>query len=358
MAMERPAEVSAVREGDDLDWAAVGAWLRASAPELSGPLNVLQFPHGRANLTYLIEIGGQRMVLRRPPFGTIAPGAHDMAREFRVLSRLWRSYGRAPRAFAFTDDPSVAGAPCFAMEYRDGVVIRETLPDGMRGEDDLGRRLNFALTDAMADLHLVDPGDCDLETLGKPEGFVPRQVSGWARRWELAAPETDPDPLMFSLGERLAATAPASQVHSIVHNDLKIDNCQFDGSDPDRVTAVFDWDMATLGDPLIDLGTLLQYIPGPDDPPEIVGGVRYPPELELPGQREIAERYAKRTGFDISEITWYVAFARWKTATVYQQLANRVLRGESKDTRSGELGDIVPILSRSAEALLDGAPLS
>lgn len=357
MATGRPSGVSAVREGDELNWAAVGAWLKDAVPELSGPLNILQFPHGRANLTYLIEIGGQRMVLRRPPFGKIAPGAHDMGREFRVLSRLWRVYDRAPRAFAFTDDASIAGAACFVMEFRDGEVIREELPDSMRSYDDLGRRLNFALTDAMADLHLVDPGDCDLDDLGKPEGFVQRQVSGWARRWELAAPEGG-EPLMYSLGERLAESLPTSQQYSIVHNDLKIDNCQFDADDPDRVKSVFDWDMTTLGDPLVDLGTLLQYIPGPADPDGLNGGVRYPPELELPGQSEVAERYGKRTGFDVSDISWYVAFARWKTATVYQQLANRVLRGESKDTRSAGLGDVVPMLARSARDLLDGAPLS
>jgi aminoglycoside phosphotransferase (APT) family kinase protein len=356
MAIERPSGVSSVREGDELDWAAIGGWLRGTVPELSGPLNVLQFPHGRANLTYLIEMGGTRMVLRRPPFGKIAPGAHDMRREFRVLSRLWRSYDRAPRAYAFTDDHAIAGADCFVMEYRDGEVIRDSLPAGMRGLDDLGRRLQFALTDAMADLHLVDPGECDLDDLGKPDGFVERQVSGWSRRWELAAPENG-EPLMFELGRKLAATMPTTHNHAFVHNDLKIDNCQFPSDDPYRVKSVFDWDMTTLGDPLADLGTMLCYIPRADDPPEIAGGVRYPPELELPSQAEIVERYAKRTGFDVSAVSWYVAFARWKTATVYQQLANRSLRGESKDSRNAELGDVVPVLARSANEQLGSGAL-
>lgn len=348
----RNGAVSAVREGDELDWASVGRWLRTAAPELAGPLNVLQFPHGRANLTYLLEVGGTRVVLRRPPFGKIAPGAHDMRREYRVLSRLWRSYDRAPRAYAFTDDRSVAGADCFVMEYRDGEVIREDLPATMRGYPDLGRRLVFALTDAMADLHLVDPGECDLEDLGKPEGFVARQVSGWARRWELAAPP-DADPLMVRVGERLARTQPETQTHGLVHNDLKIDNCQFDPADPDRVKSVFDWDMATLGDPLVDLGTLLHYTPSKDDPPAIQGAVRLPPGLELPSQAEVAARYTERTGTDTADILWYLAFARWKTATVYQQLANRTLRGESKDARNAELGASVPVLAANASELLD-----
>ncbi len=344
--------MSAVRAGDELDWASVGRWLRAEVPELSGPLNVLQFPHGRANLTYLLEVGGTRLVLRRPPFGKIAPGAHDMRREFKVLSRLWRVYDRAPRAYAFTEDGSVAGADCFVMEYRDGEVIRDRLPASMRDHEDLGRRLLFALTDAMAELHLVDPADCDLEDLGRPEGFVARQVSGWARRWELSAPP-DGDPLMVRVGERLAETMPETQSHGIVHNDLKIDNCQFDPDDPDRVKSVFDWDMATLGDPLVDLGTLLHYLPERGDPDNVQGGVRYPKELELPSQDEVAARYAERTGADTSGITWYLAFARWKTATVYQQLANRSLRGESQDARNATLGDTVPVLARSASELLD-----
>jgi aminoglycoside phosphotransferase (APT) family kinase protein len=343
--------VSAVREGDELDWARVSRWLRGEVPELTGPLNVLQFPHGRANLTYLLEIGGTRLVLRRPPFGTLAPGAHDMRREYRVLSRLWRSYDRAPRAYAFTDDPSIAGADCFAMEYRDGEVIRDEVPDSMRDYPDLGRRMMFALTDAMADLHLVDPASCELDDLGRPEGFVSRQVAGWARRWELAAPE-NADPLMSEVGERLARTQPENPTHGIVHNDLKIDNCQFDPDNPDRVKSVFDWDMATLGDPLVDLGTLLHYTPSADDPPELQGGVRYPAGFELPSQAEVASRYAERTGADVSGVTWYLAFARWKTATVYQQLANRSLRGESKDERNAELGDTVPALARSADAIL------
>lgn len=352
MVGDRPSSVSAVREGDELDWARVGRWLRTEVPELTGPLNVLQFPHGRANLTYLLEIGGTRLVLRRPPFGKLAPGAHDMRREHRVLSRLWRSYDRAPRAYAFTDDSSVAGADCFVMEYRDGEVIRDELPESMRGHADLGRRLMFALTDAMADLHLVDPASCELEELGKPAGFVSRQVTGWARRWELAAPD-DGDPMMTRVAERLAASQPDNPTYAIVHNDLKIDNCQFLRDDPDRVLSVFDWDMATLGDPLADLGTLLHYTPDVDDPAEIQGGVRYPKELELPSQAEVAARYAERTGADISRVTWYLAFARWKTAVVYQQLANRSLRGESKDARNADLGGSVPVLAASADRILD-----
>jgi aminoglycoside phosphotransferase (APT) family kinase protein len=347
----RDGAVGPVRPGEELDWASVGRWLRTAVPELRGPLRVLQFPHGRANLTYLLEVGGERVVLRRPPFGPLPPGGHDMRREYRVLSRLWRIYDRAPRAYAFTDDPGVAGADCFVMEYRAGEVIRDRLPASMRGHHELGRRLMFALVDAMAELHLVDPADCDLADLGKPEGFVARQVSGWARRWELAAPP-GADPLMTEVGNRLAATLPMTQRHGIVHNDLKLDNCQFDPANPDRVRSVFDWDMATLGDPLVDLGTLLGYTPEPGDLVQAHGAVRYPPELELPNRAEIVTRYAERTGADVSGITWYLAFARWKTATVYQQLANRALRADGGDPRNAALGETVTALAQSAAALL------
>lgn len=353
--MAEPPDTDAAppRPGEELDVDAVTAFLRGTLPQLSGPVAIRQFPHGRANFTYLVTVGATRLVLRRPPHGTLAPGAHDMAREYRVLSRLWRAYDRAPRAHAFSTDPAVVGAPFLVMEHRTGVVLRGEVPAALAGHPDLGRRVGRALVDAMADLHLVDPACCDLADLGRPDGFVARQVAGWADRWERVKP-AGADPLMAELGERLAATVPVSQRATLVHNDLKLDNCQFDPADPDRVSAVFDWDMATLGDPLVDLGTLLQYWPGADDPPEVRAIALHPGGLDLPTRAEVIERYAARTGLDPAPVPWYLAFARWKTATVYQQLHDRYLRGHSADQRAGELGDRVPHLARSAAALLDG----
>ena len=234
-------EVAPVRPGEDLDWPGIEAYIRANidldvvlAP---GPMTVLQFPNGSANLTYLVRFGDLEMVLRRPPFGTIAPGAHDMKREHRVLSRLWRHFDRAPRSYLFSDDHSVAGADFFVMERRRGVVIRDHLPDGLGDHENAARRVGFALVDAMADLHALDPTACDLGDLGKAEGFVARQVSGWKSRWDLVKDDIGLD-LMDDLAARLAASLPESQRVSFVHNDLKLDNCRVELAVVDRKSVV------------------------------------------------------------------------------------------------------------------------
>ncbi|HYC01092.1 MAG TPA: phosphotransferase family protein [Candidatus Limnocylindrales bacterium] len=348
-----PQETAPVRSGEDLDWHRLQAYLREQLPELSGPFAVEQFPHGAANLTYLLRFGDTELVLRRPPFGVLAPGAHDMRREHRVLSRLWRHFDRAPRAYLFCDDHSVAGADFFVMERRCGEVIRGVIPPSMREHADVGRRIGFALVDAMAELHLLDPVACELSDLGKPAGFVERQVGGWKHRWDLVKGD-HADPQMDRIHARLAAAIPPAQRVSIVHNDLKLDNCQFDARDPDRVTAFFDWDMTTLGDPLIDLGTLLNYWPDPADPPS-APRAQHPgmERMGLPTRDQVVERYARRVGLEVSQAGWYEAFALWKTVVVLQQLHNRWLRGESTDPRMSQIAAAVPGMVAAASARLD-----
>ena len=345
-------EIAPVRPGERLDWTALERWLQPRLadmlPGVDEPLDVLQFPNGSANLTYLLRVGAHELVLRRPPMGQIAPGAHDMRREYKVLSRLWRHFDRAPRAYLFGDDPTVLGADFFIMERRRGEVVRAEVPPSMLGHRDVGRRIGFALVDAMADLHALDPAACGLGDLGKPDGFVERQVGGWARRWELSRFEDSPA-AMEELHQRLVAAMPAMSRVSIVHNDLKLDNCQFDPASPDRVASIFDWDMATLGDPLIDLGTLLNYWPDPSDPPE-ASRASYPglTRLGLPTRAEITARYAARTGVDIAAVRWWEAFALWKTVVVVQQLHRRWVRGESTDPRMARIADRIPALIAAA----------
>jgi aminoglycoside phosphotransferase (APT) family kinase protein len=349
-------EAAPVRTGDDLDWPRIESYLREHLEGAEGEFTVLQFPHGAANLTYLLRFGDREFVLRRPPFGVIAPGAHDMRREFRVLSRLWRVFDLAPRAYVFCDDHDVAGADFFVMQRRDGVVIRGVLPPSMAGLPDVGRRIGFAVVEAMAALHLVDPAAADLADLGRPEGFVARQVSGWKKRWDLVADEAN-TPVMTEVHERLERTMPRPSRASLVHNDLKLDNCQFDPADPDRVVSIFDWDMTTVGDPLVDLGTLLNYWPDPADPPQAARGA-HPGERQmgLPSRAEIVQRYAERTGTPVESIGWYEAFAQWKTAVVVQQLYNRFARGETQDTRMAHQADRVPALAAGALELIEGIP--
>ena len=355
MRDEAVPELAPVRTGEDLDWSGIEAYLRTNLPgelDVSGEFEVLQFPNGAANLTYLIRFGGLELVLRRPPFGTLAPGAHDMKREHRVLSRLWRYFDRAPRAFLLCDDPAVAGADFFVMERRSGEVIRGVIPESMREHSEVGRRMGTALVEAMADFHKLDPDRCGLSDLGRPAGFVERQVKGWKKRWDLVA---DPkhDEAMSSVHARLAQAIPTAQRVSFVHNDLKLDNCMFDPGDPDRVIAFFDWDMTTLGDPLIDLGTLLNYWPDVADGEHSRGNHAGMEKMGLPSRSEVKKIYAERTELDLSRAGWYEAFAQWKTATVVEQLHYRWVVGDSKDPRMETIAVRVPELAKTASKLLD-----
>ncbi|MEM1435198.1 MAG: phosphotransferase family protein [Pseudomonadota bacterium] len=350
-------EASKVRDGEALDWRALESWLRANlaeAVDLKQPMEVLQFPAGSANLTYLVHFGDVEFVVRRPPFGPVAPGAHDMGREFKVLSKLWRVFSPAPRAYALCDDETVVGAPFFVMERRKGVVVYEEIPEAMRHHDDVARRVSFALVDAMADFHAVDPVAAGLGDLGRPNGFLARQVSGWQKRWDLAK-ETDL-PMMDAVQARLERHRPEPTRASLVHNDLKLDNCQFDPVDPDHVKSIFDWDMTTIGDPLVDLGTLLGYWPDPDDV-ELRASRAGWAEMGLPPRHDIAARYADRVGVDTGAIAWYEAFALWKTAVVTQQIYIRYVRGQTQDERFADRGARVPVLAALAEGVLDQAGL-
>jgi aminoglycoside phosphotransferase (APT) family kinase protein len=350
-------EISPVRSGEELDWPSLEAWLRPRLAEMlpgvDGPLEVQQFPNGSANLTYLLRVGTHELVLRRPPMGQLAPGAHDMKREFKVLSRLWRHFDRAPRAYLFCDDHAVLGADFFVMERRRGEVVRTGIPAPMRVRREVGRRIAFALVDAMADLHTLDPTLCGLGDLGRPDGFVERQLSGWAKRWELSKFDDSPAE-MHGLYERLAREIPTMSRVSIVHNDLKLDNCQFDPADPDRVASIFDWDMTTCGDPLIDLGTLLNYWPDPEDPPH-AQRFNHPGlvQIGLPPRAEITRHYAARTGRPCAAVHWWEAFALWKTVVVVQQLHRRWVRGESTDPRMEHIADRIPSLIASARMVLE-----
>lgn len=352
--VDAPAEVAAVRAHEQLDWAVLESYLRLQIDDLDGPFQVLQFPNGSANLTYLVSFGERQLVLRRPPFGQLAPGSHDMAREYKALSNLWRQFDKAPRAFLLCRDHGVVGSDFFVMEYRAGEVIWGVIPSSMRHHQHVGHRIGFAVIDALAELHQVDPSRCNLEDLGRPGGYVARQVSGWRQRWEAVATDEN-DELMTALGVRLDQTQPRSSRSAILHNDYKIDNCQFDPGDPDHVKSIFDWDMATLGDPLMDLGTVLNYWPDPSD----VGDNKpiYPEgtdRLGLPSRDEVVERYASRTGLESIDASWYEGFACFKTAVILQQLYVRYLRAETSDERMGQRGARVGPAARRAAMILDG----
>ena len=343
-------DTAPIRAEERFDEERVARYLTEALPELfgSGPITFDQFPGGAANLTYrAVADSGAEYVLRRAPLGEVAKGGHDMAREHRVLSRLWRVYPLAPRAFHFCEDPAVMGKPFFVMERRRGAVIRTEWPSSIMN-DDSQRTVAASLVDALADLHLVDPADADLAELGHPEGFVQRQIEGWTRRWHAAA--TRPVEDMEIVAGALAGRIPEPQRVSILHNDYKLDNTMV-GADGNLV-AVFDWDMATTGDPLVDAGTMLAYWAQPDDPTYLVFGDRAVAIGEVMPKVEVRERYATRTGLDLSDISFYEALAMFRIAVIIEQIYARFVAGHTSDPRFAGFEPIAPLLAHASRSLL------
>jgi len=343
------------RAGEELDAGRLAPYLAGKMPGAEGPLEIWQFGGGNANLTYLLRYpSGVEYVLRRPPHGPVAPTSHDMAREHRVLSVLYRAFPPAPRAYLFCDDPSLIGAPFFVMERRRGVVVRGIVPAEFGGGSDAAanRKLSEVLIDTLVDFHAVEPARVGLEGLGKPDGFLARQVRGWTERWERA--RTHDIPAATELARWLADRLPASPAPTLLHNDWRLDNMAVAFDDPGRCVAVYDWDMCTLGDPLADLGTLLsQWIEaGEDQPPVSPMPSREPGFLT---RAEAARRYAARSGRDVARLPWYYVFGMFKIAVIVQQIHFRYHRGQTQDARFAPMGEIAErlmVLARNHAAAL------
>jgi len=292
------------------------------------------------------------LVLRRPPLGPVAPGSHDMRREFQVLSVLHRAYPPAPRAYHLCDDESVMGAVFVVMERRRGAVIRESWPASLPDTDDCRRLLAERMVDALADLHRVDYSALGLAGLGRPEGFVERQVEGWADRWRRAQDRAILS--MDRLASRLRAAVPEPQTATLLHNDYKLDNLMV--SPKAAVAAVLDWDMSTIGDPLVDLGTALAYWSDPGDPTFPVLAEHGYTLAPVMGKAEIVVRYSERTGLDVGGLGFYEALALFRIAVIVQQIYARWLRGQTSDGRFAVLGSMVGPLAEAGLRLLGGDP--
>ena len=348
-------ETVAVRPEAVLDLHVLEPLLRERLPQTDGPLTVVQFAGGRANLTYLISFGVHEYVLRRPPSGPLAPGAYDMAREFRVLSALSPVFPPASRPFFFCDDVSILGAPFFVMERKRGLVIHKEMPPAYLNQPVLYRRLSEAMIDTLVAFHAIDYKAIGLETLGKPEGFVARQVNSWIKRWERVKNARE-IPLMDELGRWLLAHLPQSPAPTLLHNDYKLDNLMVDPNDIARIIAIFDWDQCTLGDPLVDLGLLLNYWTEANDSPERKYLSRAP--HDLPGfytRAEVIERYAKKSGRDVSTISFYETFALWKTATVCMQLFVLYQNGQLQDELLSDFSQRAVFLAETAHEVAQRA---
>ncbi len=325
-------ETRPVPAEEALDTAHLIAWLGEHLGLEEGEVRLARFSGGHANLTYLLVVGGQELVIRRPPLGPVAPGAHDMGREHRVLSVLYRAFPLAPRSVAYCDDVSVIGAPFLVAERRRGIAIAGDLPEAFHNRPDIAAGIGATLIDTLAALHRVDTTKLGLDTLGRPEGFLARQLEGWKRRWHAALDR--PYPEAEALLSRLAAAMPASPAPALLHNDFKLDNILVDSTDPRLPRAVLDWDMATRGDKLLDLGYLLTYWAEPADPPEWIEAASMPTWRDgFPTRAEATARYAAATGTDVAAIAWYQAFAAFKLAVIIQQIFIRYARGQTTDTR-------------------------
>jgi aminoglycoside phosphotransferase (APT) family kinase protein len=336
-----------IRPGEELDLAKLEPYLLAHVPGAKGPLSVEQFPGGASNLTYLIHLGDLELVLRRPPFGNRVKSAHDMGREYRVLSKLCEVYLPAPRPVLYCEDESVLGAPFYCMERRRGVVLRRKLPEGIKLDPPTVAALNRAFIDNLVTFHKLDYQAAGLGDLGKPAGYVARQVEGWIKRY--VACRTTEVPAMEWLMNYFPAHMPPERASSLVHNDYKFDNIMLDPADVTRIVAVLDWEMCTLGDPLSDLGTALAYWAEPHDPDELQQ-IRWGPTT-FPGsltRAQLVERYAEVTGRDVSEMVFYLAFARFKVAVIVQQIYYRYHHGLTKDARFAGMLEVTKILLRAS----------
>jgi aminoglycoside phosphotransferase (APT) family kinase protein len=340
-------QTTAVRQGEELDLAKLEPFLRSHFPDQAGPLIVRQYPCGHSNLTYSLQIGSREMVLRRPPFGSKVKTAHDMGREFRVLSRLHAHYPPAPLVLCFCDDDSVLGAPFYLMEPIHGVILRRDVPPGLDFSPDVARRASESFLDNLAVLHSLDYSSIGLTDLGKPQGYLERQLRGWIERYH--GSKTHDISEVQIVSNWIQQHMPFSSGAALIHNDYKYDNVVLDPNDLTRIIGVLDWEMCTIGDPLTDLGSALAYWIDASDPPEVLetrwGPTTYPGSLT---RADLVQRYAQKTGRDVSDIAFYLVFARFKIAVIVQQIYYRYHQGLTHDERFATMPQLIRLLLQAS----------
>lgn len=346
-----------IREGEALDTAALAAWFRGHVPELAGEIQLKQFPGGASNLTYSLTVDGREYVLRRPPFGSNVASAHDMGREYEVLSRLQGIFDYAPRPVVHCTDESVIGAEFYVMERLTGIVVRRDLPENMDLSPDQARALCESLLDVQAALHTIDVDAAGMADFGKPRGYVERQVHGWNKRYRNARTDDVPDceKIMAWLEDKMP---PDPGRTAIVHNDYKLDNVVLDPDDPTSIIGVLDWEMATLGDPVMDFACSMSYWVQADDP-ETLQAVRMGP-TNIPGmltRDEMVARYQEKTGFNVDNWDYYYVFGLFRLIVIVQQIYKRYKEGKTSDERFKAFKMFVPVLGGTCEQIIDRSDL-
>jgi aminoglycoside phosphotransferase (APT) family kinase protein len=336
-----------VRPGEELDLTKLEPFLRRRFQQESGPLTLQQFPSGHSNLTYLLQLGSKELVLRRPPFGSKVKTAHDMGREFRVLSRLHSVYHPAPNVLFYCDDEAILGAPFYLMEPIHGVILRIDPPKGLDFPPEKARRLSESFVENLALLHSLDYAAIGLADLGKPQGYLERQVRGWIERYHGSKTHHYPEVEKISAWMQQHIPSPGSI--SLIHNDYKYDNVVLDPGDITRIIGVLDWEMCTIGDPLTDLGTTLAYWVDAADSEELQinrsGPTAHPGSFT---RAELVEYYARKTGRDVSRMPFFLTLARFKLAVIVQQIYFRYHQGLTKDERFASMPQRIEVLLRSS----------
>lgn len=338
---------TSIRPGEELDLARLEPFLRRHFPGEGEAFLVKQFPSGHSNLTYSLQLGERQMVLRRPPFGSKVKSAHDMGREFRVLSKLHVAYPPAPQVLLYCDDESILGAPFYVMEPISGIILRRDPPAGLEFTPATARKVCESFVDNLARLHSIDYAAIGLGDFGKPQGYVQRQVQGWIERYH--GSRTHDFPEVEKLSGWMQHHLPVSGNPALIHNDYKFDNVVLDPGDLSKIIGVLDWEMSTIGDPLSDLGTTLAYWVDAADPDELQklrwGPTNYPGSMT---RSEVVEHYAKATGSGVENIAFYLVFARFKLAVIVQQIYYRYHHGLTKDPRFAAMAGVVQILLRAS----------
>ncbi len=346
------ADTDPVRAGEELSVETLASYLRGKVAGAEDGITVAQFPSGHSNLTYLLKAGSHEYVLRRGPLGPVPPKAHDMAREYRVLEAVHPHFPEAPRVFHLCEDATVLGAPFFLMERRHGVVLRESVPPELSANPNYPQRVSEAFIQCLVRLHGIDVAQRGLAALGKPDGFLERQVKGWAERWQRA--KTDQIPGMDDVIRWLRERRPSSGKPTLVHNDYKLDNVMLPLGGADQIEAVLDWEMTTVGDPLADLGLTLCYWSWAHVP-ELRGPVA-PSVTSQAGwysREQFVSRYAELSGRDVSRINYYEVLGIFKLAVILQQIYFRFRRGQTADKRFETFGTRVQALVKVAARLVE-----
>lgn len=320
----------AVRPGEELDVGAVDAWLKRQVSDLSGTAEVTQYSGGASNWTYRLEYPGHDLVLRRPPAGTKAKSAHDMRREFLVQKALATNFPYVPEMVALCDDPAVLGCDFYVMRRIPGVILRGNLPKGMALDAAAARRMALSVIDRLVELHRVDPRAASLESLGKGPGYARRQIAGWSDRYRKA--RTWNVPRFESVMTWLERNVCDDVGTCVIHGDFRLDNVVLDPSDATRVVGVLDWEMATLGDPLMDLGNSLAYWVEADDDPIGRAIRRQPTHLPgMPSRREVVDYYLDRMGLPRVDVTFYEVYGIFRLAVIAQQIYFRYHHGQTEN---------------------------